>query len=244
MNNSAPDRTGIESLQLEVNGRRIHYFKAGTGPAVVLIHGGASDARDWLDTIATLSERFTIYAPDLPGFGKSERDKEGYYLSDFSDCLLGFLDGLQIRQAALAGHSFGARVCLDVARLYPERLNKLVLIDASGLGRMSVMGSVLFAFFWALRKILRRPQPFPRFLAKEGDNYTRVDDEVLQNLKTPTLFIWKGFDPYMPIRHARKANKLIKGSRLAVIKGYGHAPHQQKNHEAFQRILLEFLVSG
>jgi len=244
VDNNTLNRTGIESLRLEVNGRRIHYLKAGGGPPVVLVHGGASDSRDWLDTMTALSGHFTFYAPDLIGFGQSERNEQGYYLSDFSDSLMGFIDTLQIQNPALVGHSFGARVCLDVARFNQAKIKKLVLIDASGLGRMSAFGSVLFTGFWALRKLLRKPQPFPRFLSKEGENYNWVGGEVLQKLQTPTLLIWKSFDPYMPLALARRAKKLIPGAKLAVIKGYGHAPHQQKIHADFERILLDFLDRG
>lgn len=241
MDNNIYTGAGIESLEITINGRRAHYLKAGAGPAVVLIHGGASDSRDWINTMAALSDRFSFYAPDLPGFGQTERDEQGYYLSDFSDFLVGFIDILQIQHPVLVGHSFGARVCLDVARLNQGKIRKLVLIDASGLGKMSPLGSVLFTGFWALRELLRKPQPFPRFLTKEGDNYNWVGSEALRSLQTPTLLIWKGFDPYMPLSLARQAQKLIPGARLAVIDGYGHAPNQQKDSGDFQRILLDFL---
>jgi pimeloyl-ACP methyl ester carboxylesterase len=240
-NNNHYIQARIESLRLEVNGRRTHYLKAGSGPPVVLVHGGASDSRDWINTMDFLSGRFTLYAPDLIGFGQSERDEKGYYLSDFSDFLLGFIDSLRIQSPVLVGHSFGARVCLDIARLHQEKVRKLILIDASGLGKISALGNALFTFFWALRKLLRRPQPFPRFLAKEGDDYNWVGSEELRSLKMPTLLIWKRFDPYMSLSRARRAEGLIPGAKLAVVNGYGHAPHQQKNHEAFNRILLDFL---
>ena len=235
------DNKSIEGRRLEVNGRRIFYLKAGSGPPVVLVHGGASDSRDWLNTMAALSGRFSFYAPDLIGFGQSDRDEKGYYLSDFSDFLLGFIDTLQIRNPVLVGHSFGARVCLDAARRHQEKISKLVLIDASGLGKISLLGNALFTFFWALRKLLRKPQPFPRFLSKEGDDYNRVGNEALQSLRLPTLLIWKSFDPYMPLAIARRAQELIPGAKLAVVNGYGHAPHQQNNSEDFKRILLDFL---
>ncbi|MCK4862981.1 MAG: hypothetical protein KAS25_01735, partial [Dehalococcoidales bacterium] len=63
------NRAGIEGLKLNVNGHRAHYLKAGGGPPVVLVHGGASDSRDWVDTINGLAHRYTFYAPDLIGFG-------------------------------------------------------------------------------------------------------------------------------------------------------------------------------
>lgn len=234
------DHSGIESLHLKVNGQQIHYLKAGSGAPVVLVHGGASDSRDWVDTMAALSHRFSFYAPDLIGFGRNDRDKNGYYLSDFSDFILEFIDSLEIKNPALVGHSFGGRVCLDAALKRQEQVGKLVLIDASGLDKISGFGSALHTTFWALRKLLRRPQPYPRFLAKEGEDYNRVGDDELRRLGMPTLLIWKQLDPYLPVSIARRAEKLIPGARLEVLKGYGHAPHQQ-NSDAFNRLLLDFL---
>jgi len=234
------ERPNIEILKLNVNGYRTHYLKAGGGKPVVLVHGGASDSRDWFDTIDGLSPRYTLYAPDLPGFGQNERNEDGYYLSDFSNFLLEFIDTLQLEKPALVGHSFGARVCLDVARLHQEQVRKLTLIDASGLGKISTLGNALFTIFWALRKLFRRPQPFPRFLAKEGEDYSWAGSETLQNLRMPTLLVWKRRDLYLPISIARQAAKLIPDSRLEILPGFGHAPHQQ-NSAAFNRLLLDFL---
>jgi pimeloyl-ACP methyl ester carboxylesterase len=230
----------IESLRLRINNYGVHYLKAGSGPPVLLVHGGASDARDWMPTILSLGDRFSFYAPDLPGFGRSERNEKGYYLSDFSDFLLGFTDALRLARPALVGHSFGARICLDTALKSQDRMSRLVISDASGLGKMSWLGSALFTGFWALRKVMNRPQPFPRFLSKEGDDYNNVSDETLRRLTTPTLIIWKRLDPYMPLKHARRAASLIPGSRLVVVPGYGHAPAKQ-NSELFSKLLVDFL---
>ena len=210
---------GIESFHLEVKGCRIRYLQAGKGPPVLLVHGGASDCRDWIKTMAALSGRFSFYAPDLIGFGQSERDERGYYLGDFTDFLMGFIAKLQIKTPALVGHSFGARVCLEVARQHQEMISKLILIDASGLGKISGLGSALFNGFTALRKLVRRRQPFPRFLAKEGDDYNWVGADGLRSLTMPTLLIWKRRDPYMPLSLAKRAAALIPGARLVVLDG-------------------------
>ena len=230
---------GVESLRMTVNGRNIHCLKAGVGPPVVLVHGGASDSRDWLDTLASLSGRYTFYAPDLIGFGQSDRDAKGYQLPDFSDFLLGLIAELRLERPALVGHSFGGRVCLDAALKSPDRVGRLVIVDTSGLGKMSWLGSFLFTFFWALRAVMRRRQPFPRFLAKKGVDYNNVSDATLRGLKTPTLIVWKRCDPYMPLKIARRAARLITGSKLVVIPGYGHAPNKA-DREEFNKSLVEF----
>jgi pimeloyl-ACP methyl ester carboxylesterase len=231
---------GIEGRYIEINGHRVYYRRVGSGPPVVLLHGGASDSRDWLPTMAALAERFSFYAPDLIGFGQSDRKESGYYLSEFSDCVVGFIEALQLEKPSLVGHSFGARVCLDVALHDQERINKLILIDASGLDKISTLGNALFSAFTLLRNLLNRPQPFPTFLAKEGEDYNRVGDAALRGLKTPTLLVWKRYDPYLPVTIARRAEKVIPGARLVVIPGFGHAPNKQ-NRQAFNQLMVEFL---
>jgi pimeloyl-ACP methyl ester carboxylesterase len=238
-NNSPP---GIESFWLKVNSHPAHYLKAGHGPPVVLLHGGASDCRDWVGTMTALRDRFTFYAPDLIGFGQSERGEKGYYLMEFSDFVVGFIEALRLENPSLVGHSFGARVCLDVALKRPEQIRKLVLTDASGLGKISGLGNALFTFFWALRKLLRRPQPFPRFLSKEGEDYNEVGEDALRRLTMPTLLIWKRYDIYMPLANAYRAQKLIPGAKLIVLPGFGHAPNKQKG-DAFNILLADFLDS-
>ena len=233
-------QTGIESLKLKVNDNQAHYLKAGSGPPVVLIHGGASDSRDWVSTMATLCHRYSLYAPDLIGFGLSDRTKDGYYLSDFSEFVLGFMETLGLEHPVLVGHSFGARLCLEIALRHPEKVRKLVLIDASGLGKVSRLGNVILTAFWAIRKLLRRRQPFPKFLAREGEDPTWLCVDELPNLGTPTLIVWKRHDLYFPLAIARRAKALIPEADLAVLPGYGHAPHGQ-NQDAFNSLLLDYL---
>jgi len=230
----------IESIRAEINGYRAHYLKAGSGPPVVLIHGGASDSRDWSSTMTSLGDRFSFYAPDLLGYGQSERRESGYYLNEFTDFLTGFIDELKLDRPALVGHSLGGRFCLDVAIKARERVGKLVLVDTTGLGSMSFFGNALQLFFWGIRKAFRLPQPYPNFLLKEGEKFERSYDEDLRHLEIPTLLVWKKHDPYLPASIAKRAEKLIPNVKLALVGGYGHAPHK-KDSEAFNKILADFL---
>ena len=231
---------GIESLELEVKGRRTHYLKAGSGPPVVLLHGGASDSRDWLRTMTALSHHFTFYAPDLIGFGQNDRDEAGYYLADFIESIEEFITALGLDNPDIAGHSFGGRVGTGLAIRGRVKVRKLVLIDTAGLGKVTAFGTLLMTFFWALRRLFRKPQPYPRFLTKEGEDTSWLCVNELTTIKKPMLLVWKQYDPYFPVSLARRAEKVIPGVRLEVIPGFGHAPNKQDN-EAFNRLLLDFL---
>jgi pimeloyl-ACP methyl ester carboxylesterase len=231
---------GIESLETEIKGRRTHYLQAGSGPPVVLLHGGASDSRDWLRTMAALSHRFTFYAPDLLGFGQNARDEAGYYLEDFIEAIEEFIITLGLDNPDIAGHSFGGRVGAGLAIRQRVKVRNLVLIDTAGLGSVTWFGSSLMTFFWALRQLFRKPQPYPRFLTKEGEDTNWLCVNELTSLKMPMLFVWKRHDPYFPVSLARRAEKIIPGVRLEIFPGFGHAPNKQDN-EAFNRLLLDFL---
>jgi pimeloyl-ACP methyl ester carboxylesterase len=233
-------QAGIESLKIKVKDHQAHYLKAGSGPPVILIHGGASDSRDWVGTMVVLCHRYSLYAPDLIGFGQSDRTKDGYYLSDFSEFVLGFIETLGLESPVLVGHSFGGRLCLEIALRHPEKVRKLVLIDSSGLGQVSILGNAALTAFWVIRKLMRRRQPYPNFLNEEGEDPTWLCVDKLPSLRTPTLIVWKRYDLYFPLSIARRAKKLIPEAQLAVLPGYGHAPHGQ-NQDAFNRLLLDYL---
>ena len=232
----------ITKHKLEIDSHRVHYLKAGSGPPVVFVHGGASDSRDWIESMQALAPDYTLYAPDVIGFGQSGRDEKGYYLSDFSDFLLSFIGSLQIAKSVLVGHSFGARICLDAAIQNQESVSKLILIDASGLGKVSKFGTYFMTGFWYIRKLLGQQQPYPKFLVREGDDYDHVGADKLAGLNVPTLLVWKRHDPYLSVGYARDAVEIIPDAKLITVPGIGHAPHKQDN--AFFNSLLRDFVDG
>lgn len=232
--------TGIESREMVYRDHLVHYLAAGTGPPVIFLHGGASDCTDWIPAMFALSGKFTMYAPDLPGFGRSQRNGTGYYLTDFIEFLEEFIRTQGLEKAALVGHSFGGRVCLGVALEHPEMVDRLVLVDAAGMGKTSLLGLVLVTFFDRVRKLLRKPLPNPTFLSRDGDDPDWACVEDLPNVKVPALIIWHRLDPYLSVANARRAVKMMPDAVLEVMPGYGHAPHRA-HAETFYRLLVDFV---
>jgi pimeloyl-ACP methyl ester carboxylesterase len=228
--------SGIESLELKIGKRQAHYLKAGSGPPVVLLHGGASDSNDWRETMTALSQSYSL------GYGLTDRDKSSYYLSEFVDFTLDFIQavGLDSSVLALVGHSLGGRICLDIALQHPEKVRKLVLIDSAGLARLARWGRFLGAAAFFIRRALGRPQPYPMFLNKDGEDKDWRCLDKLNRLKVPTLVIWSSRDPYYPLKGALQAKKLMPEARFEIFPGYGHAPHA-KNREYFNNLLLSYL---
>lgn len=109
---------------------------AGEGPPVLLIHGsgpGVSAWANWRLTIPELARRFRVVAPDIVGFGFTERpDDVSYDLPTWTAHAIGVLDALGIERAHVVGNSFGGSLALSLAIHHPERVDRLVLMGAVG----------------------------------------------------------------------------------------------------------------
>lgn len=190
--------------------------------------------------MAALSHSYELYAPDMVGYGLNGADNEGYYLADFVESTLGFVQMLNLGSYVLVGHSLGGRVCLEIALRHPQLVRKLVLVDTPGFSKLAPWGSFIAAAAWATRKVMRRVQPYPKFLKRDGEDNGWLCLEKLPDLKIPSLLVWYRHDPYCPLKGAIKAKELIPEARLEVIPGYGHAPHVKKT-EIFNSLLQDFL---
>jgi pimeloyl-ACP methyl ester carboxylesterase len=123
--------SGLEARHVTVAGHRLRYVRAGSGPAVVLIHGFASSLYTWKDVLPALVPGHDVVALDLPGFGGSERP-EDLTFGELPAAVLGLMDDLRIDRAALAGNSLGGAVAAVLAADETRRVSALVLIDAAG----------------------------------------------------------------------------------------------------------------
>ena len=117
-------------------GIRTNYLDAGDGSPVVLLHGsgpGVSAYANWRLTVPALAEQHRVLAPDLVGFGFTERPQEiTYDLDAWESQAVGFLDALGLERVSLVGNSFGGALALRLASRHPERIGRLVLMGSVG----------------------------------------------------------------------------------------------------------------
>ena len=121
--------------RVAVNGQDVAYVMAGSGPVLLLVHGMAGSSTTWERVVPALSKRCTVVAPDLLGHGKSAKPRGEYSLGNHADVLRDLMNALGLDRATLVGQSFGGGVVMQMAYQYPERCERLVLIDSGGLGR-------------------------------------------------------------------------------------------------------------
>ena len=125
----------IKPQKIALDGDQVAYRIAGKGPLLLLVHGMAGSSVTWRYVMPTLAERFTVLAPDLLGQGESDRPRSEYSVGAHADTLRDLLDALEHKRATVVGQSLGGGVAMQLADQFPERCERLVLVDSGGLGR-------------------------------------------------------------------------------------------------------------
>jgi pimeloyl-ACP methyl ester carboxylesterase len=121
---------GFKTQLVNVAGSTISVTVGGHGPAVVLLHGYAEDSRMWKPLAAVLAPRFTVIAPDLPGIGNSSIPRSGLDMKTAAMTIRSAVHSLGYRKVRVVGHDIGLMVAYAYAALYPQEVEKLVLMDA------------------------------------------------------------------------------------------------------------------
>ncbi len=111
------------------NGVRLHYYTAGQGPALILLHGVPKTSYYWRKLMPILTEKYTVVCPDLRGLGDSNRPKDGYDMMNMADDIISLADQLGMQEFYLTGEDWGAACAYCVAKKYPDRVKKLAYIE-------------------------------------------------------------------------------------------------------------------
>jgi pimeloyl-ACP methyl ester carboxylesterase len=173
---------------------------------VLFIHGlGSSGYIEWRFTLPVLARTHRVFAPDLPGFGRSQKPRARYGIAYFARVLDRYLEGRRLTSAHVVGTSLGGRIALEMALRYPERVRKLVLVNSLGLGRPqvqiyyplmmlprvgeTVMGIAKGALRWAPPTVIRRVAA--RYTGASASLGQTMDDGYLDNLRE--MYAEKGY---------------------------------------------------
>jgi len=123
----------LQEKSVELLGAKIVYVEGGVGETVIFVHGVGGALLDWEKVLPYFAQRYHTIALDQPGFGKSEKQMDYHYsIDNNAKILLGLMDAKGIQKAHIIGNSMGGEVAAYFAIHYPERVDKLVLVDAAG----------------------------------------------------------------------------------------------------------------
>ena len=190
----APDKVVL-------HGHELSYVDKGTGPAVLFIHGILGSQRQWSRLVDTLDDDYRVLVPDLFGHGDSAKPMGDYSLSAHAATMRDLLDHLGIERVTLVGHSLGGGIAMQFFYLFPERVERLVLVSSGGLGRevnlilrsATLPGAEQVLSVIASAPVLARVEALGRGASKVG---WRPGADISQ--------IWRGFSS-LADREARRA---------------------------------------
>ena len=125
-----------EDRYIKVGNLKTRYWALGDkGTPVILIHGLGASADIWMYNVDALAKQHRVYVPDLVGFGRSDKPGPSFSPFDYTNFLDDFIDTLSIDRVSLVGQSLGGGIALHYALQFPQRVDKLVLVDSAGLGK-------------------------------------------------------------------------------------------------------------
>jgi pimeloyl-ACP methyl ester carboxylesterase len=131
--NLRPVRELTPTLQYRtIHGYRRAFRVAGTGPAILLIHGIGDNSTTWDTVQSKLAQRFTVIAPDLLGHGKSDKPRADYSVAAYANGMRDLLSVLDIEHVTVVGHSLGGGVAMQFAYQFPQLVERLILVGAGG----------------------------------------------------------------------------------------------------------------
>ena len=191
----------LQSRMVQLGDLRVHEVQGGHGTPVLFIHGlGSSGYMEWRFNLASTAARHRVFAPDLPGFGRTEKPRVSYTIGYFARFIEGYMADRGLQNATIVGTSLGGRIALEIALEHPQLARRLVLVNALGLGRprpkmaqmayglvtVPAVGEAVMRFTrdalrWASPRTIRKVAG--RFAGASSDLEKVLDDAYLDDLR-------------------------------------------------------------
>jgi pimeloyl-ACP methyl ester carboxylesterase len=254
-------RIGLKNHDVTLGAYRIHYMVAGTGKPLVLVHGLAGRAENWLSLIPQFTHNgYQVYALDLLGYGRSDQPDVDYSIALETDILRQFLDSQKLQQPDIAGWSMGGWISLKFAAEHPERIHRLVLMDSAGLLFNAVNGGALRPktpqeLAHMMQVLTPHPQPIPAFIARDIlRNFAANDwvvaralhsmqtgrdlmDGKMQTVTMPVFIVWGKEDMLTPLSVGEGMHRSMPQSLLYVFDGTGHLAPTERGAQVAQSVV-------
>jgi 2-hydroxy-6-oxonona-2,4-dienedioate hydrolase len=233
----------------------VHY-RASTNPPderqapVVLVHGLGVSSRYMIPTAWRLAPHRQVYAPDLPGFGRSQGRGHPLNIEELAQALFGWMEAVGLPRAVLLGNSIGCQVVVDLALLRPSAVERIVLVAPT----VDVQARTVFRSFARLLLDVPRERLSLPFIAlldylqaglgrtAHTFGYAIQDrvEEKLPRVTHPALVVRGSRDPIVSQNWAKEVTELLPAGRLAVLADAAHAVNHN-SPEALAKVVLEFM---
>ena len=238
----------FEQRYLRLDGARIHYQSGGAGEPLVLLHGLSGSSRWWAHNVAALSERFHVYVVDLIGYGQSRGQR--FSLHKAGALIGNLLDALAIERVNLMGHSMGGYIAGELAAHHPERVDRLVLVDALAVPVGRTLARSAVGLVESLRYL---PMDFlpvlvgdalragPHTLARSILEIQQADlTSMLSHIQARTLIVWGEHDKLLPVERGEILHRALPLAEYRVVERAGHNPMWDQP-EIFNQAVIAFL---
>ena len=252
-----------------VGKHQIRYLESGDSKkTLVLVHGLGASGDRWARVIPLFAKNFHVVAPDLIGFGRSDKPSEDYTLEFFSNFLNDFFEHTGISDMFMIGSSMGGQIAAVYAVAHPQAIEKLVLVSPAGFMTKSTaaLDAYVMAALYPNRDmaahafdlmdgsdipvdraiaddfVIRMKQHNAKFAFMStllGLQNSKLTRSDLQAITAPTMLVWGSDDPVIPISHAENFTVSIPNCQFLTMGGLGHTPYVQ-DPEAFAKLVLGF----
>ena len=255
---------------VKVGSHKIRYIEAGSNSksVLVLVHGLGASAERWEYVIPELSKKYQVIAPDLLGFGYSDKPSLDYTPQFFAKFLFDFLETIGINHCSMIGSSLGGQIVAEYAIAYREKIENVILVSPAGVMKnitpalQAYVTAALYPSRDSVRnafQIMSGDKKIPSHVINDfikrmslpnakmafsstllGLKAADIISHRLANISVPVLVIWGRNDTVIPIKYASKFVSSIKDCQYIEMNDCGHTPYVE-DPKRFAGHVLDFL---